>query len=92
MEDNKIFSTRDLTLAATLVTHKFLMEGVDLQIEGTNKRPVGFFRFSRTQELEDVRRRYSQGLLSVEPKTFMTNIHSLKADVENCYKNPTGTY
>lgn len=87
MED-KIFSTRDLTLAATLVSHKFLMEGVDMQFEGSNRKPVGFFRFAQTQELEDTRRRYSQGLLTVEPKLFMTNIHSLKAEVENMYRQP----
>lgn len=91
MEVN-VFSTRDLTLAATLVTHRFLMIGIDLQIEGTQKRPVGYFRFERTKELDDVHRQYSQGMLSVEPKLFMTHIHGLKADVENAYKNPTGSY
>ena len=92
MDDKNFFSTRDLTLAATLVTHKFLMIGLDLQIEGTNKRPVGYFKFDRTEKLDDVYRRYSQGMLDVEPKLFMTNVHGLKAVVENAYKNPTGTY
>lgn len=92
MDDKNVFSTRDLTLAATLVTHKFLMTGIDLQIEGNQKRPVGYFRFDRTDELNDVYKRYSQGMLDVEPRLFMTNVHGLKAAVENAYKNPTGTY
>ena len=88
MEETKIFSTRDLTLAATLVSHKFMMVGVDLQIEGGQKRPVGYFKFENTDELNDTRKRYSQGLLSIEPKMFMTNVHALKAEVENHYRSP----
>ena len=88
MDETNVFSTRDLTLAATLVSHKFLMIGLDFQIEGGQRKPVGYFKFEKTAELEDVRRRYSQGLLTVEPKLFMTQIHGLKAEVENVYKNP----
>jgi hypothetical protein len=86
--EHNIFSTRDLTLASTLVTLKFLMIGIDFQIEGGQKRPVGYFKFDATPELDATRRRYSQGLLSVEPKIFMTNLHGLKAEVENIYKSP----
>lgn len=92
MEDAKVFSTRDLTLAATLVSHKFLMVGLDFQVEGTSRKPVGYFKFEQTAELEDTRRKYSQGLLTVEPKMFMTQIHGLKAEVENVYKNPHSNF
>ena len=88
MDEKNVFSTRDLTLAATLVANKFLMEGIDLQIEGQQKRPVGYFRFENTDELNEIRKRYSQGLLLVEPKLFMTQIHGLKAEVENAYRSP----
>jgi hypothetical protein len=66
------------------------MIGIDFQIEGGQKRPVGYFKFDATPELEDTRKRYSQGMLSVEPKFFMTNLHGLKAEVENMYKSPHG--
>lgn len=86
--ETKIFSTRDLYLAATLVTLKFYLIGVDYQIEGEKGHPVGYFKFENTEELQTSRRQYVQGMLSIEPKTFVTNIHSLKAEVTNIYKNP----
>lgn len=87
-QEENIFSTRDLTLAATLMTLKFLMTGVDYQIEGSKSNPVGYFKFEDTQRLKDARQKYTQSLLSVEPKLFMTNVHTLKAEVTNAFKNP----
>lgn len=86
--DDLIYSTRDLALAATLVTLKFELLGIDYQIEGTRQNPVGYFKFSDTPTLQDARRKYTQALLSVEPKAFMTNVHGLKAEVTNAFKNP----
>lgn len=83
-----IFSTRDLTLAATLVTLKFPLDGIDYQIEGVKANPIGYFKFDDTEQLRDARRRYTQALITVEPKQFMTNVHSLKAEVTNAFKNP----
>jgi hypothetical protein len=85
MEEKSMYSTRDLNLAATLVTSKFLMEGIDLQYEGGKPKPVGFFRFAQTPELIDVKRKYDQGLLLVEPKTFQTNLRGLKAEIESIF-------
>jgi len=82
------FSTKDLYLSATLVTLKFFMTGIDYQIEGDKNRPVGYFKFQNSPELIDSKNKYIQGLLLVEPKAFITNMHSLKAEVENMYKNP----
>ena len=86
--EQKIFSTSDLYLAATLVTMKFFMLGIDYQIEGDKNQPVGYFKFEDTPELQESKQKYSQGLLTVEPKAFVTNIHSLKAEVMNVYRNP----
>jgi hypothetical protein len=83
-----IFSTRDLTLAATLMTLKFPMLSIDFQIEGTKTQPVGYFKFEDTERLKDARRKYMQSLTVVEPRQFMTNVHALKAEVMNCFKNP----
>ena len=82
------FTTRDIYLAATLITLKFFMEGIDYQIEGDRSIPVGYFRFKNTPELEDARMKYWQGYVTVEPRAFITNMRSLKAEITNTYKNP----
>lgn len=87
MEEN-IFSTRDLYLAATLVTLKFMMVGIDYQIEGSKNRPIGFFKFENTPSLLDAKAKYAQSLLAVEPKTFVTNLNGLKAEVIGALTNP----
>jgi hypothetical protein len=86
--EENIFSTRDLTTAATLVTLKFPLVGIDYQIEGSKGNPVGYFKFENSEALTDARQKFTQSLLSVEPKLFMTNVHSLKAEVTNAFKNP----
>ena len=88
MEEQKIFSTRDLYLAATLVTLKFMMIGIDYQIEGSRNRPIGFFKFNDSPLLQDAKAKYSQALLVVEPKSFVTNLNSLKAEVIGALSNP----
>lgn len=86
--NEELFSTKDLYLSSTLVTLKFFMTGIDYQIEGDKNRPVGYFKFQNSPELVEAKNKYIQGLLQVEPKAFITNMHSLKAEVENMYKNP----
>lgn len=88
IQDENIFSTRDLTLAAVLITLKFPMTGLDFQIEGVKSNPVGYFIFENTEPLRAARQKFSQSMLSVEPKLLVTNIHSLKAEVINAFKNP----
>ena len=88
MEDTNIYSTRDLTLAATLITLKFKMVGIDYQIEGQQRKPVGYFKFEESEFLREARQKFTQGMLAVEPKQFMTNVHSLKAEVTNYFVNP----
>ena len=86
--DDSVFSTRDLTLAATLVTLKFPVIGIDYQILGQRNRPIGYFKFSNTPSLKDARQKFAQSLLSVEPSLFMTSLHRLKAEVEGFLTNP----
>ena len=86
--DDKIFSTRDLYLAATLVSLKFYLTGIDYQIEGDKNSPIGYFKFDNTPEIQETKSKYTQGLLSVEPKSFVTNLKSLKSEIVNIYKNP----
>lgn len=86
--EQKIYSTRDLYLATTLITLKFYMVGVDYQIEPHKDAPVAYFNFNDTPELRDIERKYIQSLLSVEPKQFITNFRSLKAEIKNYYDSP----
>jgi hypothetical protein len=88
MSEDEIFSTRDLYLAATLITLKFPLLGIDYQIEGTKQAPIGYFKFEDDKMLREARQKYTQSLLSVEPKLFVTNMHSLKAEVINAFKSP----
>jgi len=88
IQEEGVFSTRDLYLASTLITLKFPLEGIDYQIIGNRPRPVGFFKFKDTEHLRKARQQYTQSLLSVEPKLFVTNMHSLKAEVTNYFTNP----
>lgn len=86
--DDGLYSTRDLTLAATLVTLKFSLEGFDVQYEGSKYKPVAYFKFPISKTLNEAKKKFLQGLLVVEPKTFMLNIRSLKSEIENLKKNP----
>lgn len=86
--DDKIFSTRDLYLAATLVSLKFYLTGIDYQIEGDKNSPIGYFKFDNTPEIQETKSKFTQGLLLVEPKSFVTNLRSLKSEIVNIYKNP----
>lgn len=89
--DTQPFSTRDLYLASTLVTLRFPLLGIDYQIEGIKPKPIGYFKFEDTPELQDIRSKYNQSLLSVEPKLFISNLQSLKAEVVNMFQNPSSS-
>jgi len=84
----ELYDVRDLYLAATLVSLKFYISRVDFQIEGDKPQPVGYFMFENTPKLQEAVQRYWQGLLVVEPREFVTNMRSLKAQVVNAYKSP----
>ena len=82
------FMTRDLYLASTLVTLHFPLLGIDYQIEGVKPKPIGYFKFEDTPELHATRSDYNQSLILVEPKLFISNLQSLKAEVVNMFQNP----
>ena len=92
MEKNETYSTRDLYLATTLVTLRFFMTNIDYQVEGERRLPVGYFNFDKTPELEEATRKYLQGQLAVEPRTYVTNLKSLKSEVNNMYKGPRSDF
>ena len=88
----KEFSTRDIYLASTLITLRFPLIGTDMQFEGLKQRPIGYFKFKDTQELIKAKSDYNQGLIMVEPRQYMNNLQSLKADVMNYTYNPNSEY
>ena len=87
-KDNQIFSTRDLYLATTLVTLKFYMVGIDVQYEGNKNQSIGYFKFEDTPAIQEAKQQYIQGMLQIEPKAFVTNMHSLKAEIVNAQNSP----
>lgn len=86
--ENNFFSTRDLYLATTLITLRFPLQGTDFSIEGEKSLPVGYFKFLDTPAIREAKQKYQQGLLSVEPRLFITNMRSLKAEISNIFRNP----
>ena len=84
----KIYSTRDINLAAVLMTKNFFMTNIDFQIEGGEGKTVGYFMFERTEELDQIEKDYWQRKLLVEPREFILNLRSLKSQVNSIYKSP----
>jgi hypothetical protein len=82
MEPNT-FSTRDLYLASTLIVLKFPLLSVDIEIEGSKARGIGYFRFEESQELREARLQYNQGSIRIEPRALVNTIQSLKSDIIN---------
>ena len=89
---NKEYSTRDIYLAASLMTLKFSMVSIDYQIEGERRLPVGYFNFQDTPELQETIRNYWQGKVLIEPRSFMTSLQGLKAQVTQAYKSPRNAF
>ena len=87
-EKQENYSTRDIYLATTLTTLKFKMVGIDYQIEGERGMPVGYFMFERTPELIEAEQKFWRGEIAVEPRMFISNLRSIKAEINNIYKNP----
>lgn len=90
MED--FYSTRDLNLAATLITLKFPHLGTDYQVEGERQRPVGYFQFKNTEDLVKATILFWDKSLSVEPRLFADNLRGLKTQVSNTYNNPNSKF
>lgn len=86
------FSTRDLYLASTLVTLHFPLLGIDMQYEGIKPKPIGYFKFPETPDLQRTRGEYNQGLILVEPRLFIANLQALKAEVMNFAFNPNSDH
>lgn len=83
MEDKKLFTTRDLYLASTLVTLKFEIVELSIEIEGVKPKAIGYFSFNESPELKQTRSDYNQGKVLVEPRLFVNTMQSLKSDVSN---------
>ncbi len=91
-EEKTQFSTRDIYLAATLVTLKFPLFGTDMQIEGIKSKMIGYFKFQDSEDLHTAKSNYNQGLVLVEPRMYINNLQGLKAEVTNMQMGPQGNY
>lgn len=88
----KLFETSDFTLSATLIYLKFEMKNMNYQVEGSNPRPVAYFQFEDTPELEDAINKFWNKKLAVEPRDYGDNIRGLKAQIKSYYKGPSSGY
>ena len=89
MENEKrLYTTRDLYLASTLMSLGFDLNGIDYQSEGEHPRPVGYFSFEDNQDLQMAVKEYWAHKLAIEPQQFMVNLRNLKAQVNGAYKSP----
>ena len=85
---DNIFSTRDLNLAAVLMTLHFPLLGIDYQIEGMKSRPIGYFKFEKSPAIEDAKRKYLQSIIMVVPQSYDQAKEALKSEVINVRMSP----
>jgi hypothetical protein len=90
IEDKDIWTTRDISLAGTLVTLEFPLIDISYQIEGVRSQPTGYFNFRDSEKLQVAVKSFWEGKLAVEPRALMASIRSLKSQVSTVYKNPLG--
>ena len=81
MSEQPLYRTRDLYLGATLVCLKFPILLIDSLQEGMKRNLIGIFCFADTPLIRETELRYMQGLLAVEPKAYVSAMHSLKSKV-----------
>ena len=91
-KENKLYTTRDLYLAATLMTLGFKLSGVDFQVEGVRSSPVGYFNFENSEDLRDAEQSFWRGSIAIDPRLFITNMKGLKSQVNSVYKSPTSKF
>lgn len=91
-EPQKNFSTRDITLAAALLSLKFFLEGIDYQVEGNRQQPVGYFAFKDGPDLRQAEQDYQRRKIMLEPREFIENLKNLKSQVTNVFKSPNSEY
>ena len=88
MNEKNEFATRDLDLASALVTLDFEIVNMDIQHEGERNRPIGYFSFSKTEELEKAEEDFHNKKLRVEPSSLSNNMRRLKARVIDANRAP----
>lgn len=83
-----IFACRDIYLAAVLVTLKFAVKGVNIEIEGVKQHHVGYFLFDNTSELNVAAEKYWASNLLIDPQLFIKNWRRLKSEVTDLTRSP----
>lgn len=86
--DSAVYKTRDLALAATLVTLKFPLLSIDVQMEGKRQMPVGYFIFTNSQSLKETEETFIREDIMVGAKALINNMKNLKAQVVNIANAP----
>ena len=81
MDNEEMFSTRDIYLTSCLVAMGFAVLDTELEQVGVNSRMIAFWKFKDTPMLKETKRRYNASELLVEPKLLFTTMQALKAEV-----------
>jgi hypothetical protein len=86
--DEEFYTTRDLTMAATLVCLHFPLEGYEVQYEGIRPKPRFYFKFTQSVGLDKAINKILNKDTAVEPYTFWGNIRMLKSLMDNDKNRP----
>lgn len=87
-EGEQTYTVRDLYLAAALLTLKFPVLDINVQMEGLKNTPIGYFTFENTGELTKAVNMYLNKEMRVEPIEYFSNVRNLKSQAINAGKNP----
>ena len=87
-EGDKTYVVRDLYLAAALLTMKFPVLEINVQLEGMKNIPIGYFTFETTPELTKAVNMYLNKEMRLEPIEYFGNVRQLKSQAISAGKNP----
>jgi len=88
MKKEKLFTTKDIYLATTLVSLKNFINNIDFQYEGNNRKLVAYFSFSDNDLVRKTVDKYFRRELAIEPNNFIMNLKGLKSQISSVFKNP----
>lgn len=83
MQEEEFYVTRDIKLAAILLTLKFPLEGYDIQYEGRKISPIFYFKFKNSDRIVEASVQAINRQINVEPFTFSSHMNTLKSIMVN---------
>lgn len=81
--EEEFYITRDIKLAAILLTLKFSLEGYDIQYEGRKVKPIFYFKFKNNERIQEASIKALNRQINVEPYMFTSHMNALKSIMKN---------